>query len=356
MSSSRSSYMLKRFLNSHDPDFAAALLVYVRNTAPNIRTDTNEIVYWLDKFAATFNDDFYVFGFYADHQLVGYAEAAYFKEQRLIALDYITIDEAYRRNNVFYEFVDHLKRHLEEAHPEYRYGIAEVTYGSGEQYPSQQSRLTARLLKLQGFQVVRAPYYQPRLMLNDPESEMQADLLLYSPGPLESIHVDTYLAIVHTLYYDYYLKWKSVIPGDSSAYKKHLDGLYSKIQSAVKKRKTIPVNGHKTILKTPRRKPVLTLHRIVNFSLQALLVIVLLTAAMLGLKAGFKLSNTSFAAVYVLAISSFMAVAGIVSKEAREIFGEFVSLAKFFSRKRIDGSTPNELEKGASGRSDQDAQ
>lgn len=356
MSSSRSSYMLKRFLNSRDPDFAAALLVYVRNTPANIRTDTNEIVYWIDKFSEKFGDDFYVFGFYQNRRLVGYAEAAYFREEQLIALDYITIDEAYRRNNVFYEFVDHLRQYLEDAHPEYRYGVAEVTYGSGQRYPSELSRLTTRLLKLQGFQVIRAPYYQPRLMLSDAESEMQADLLMYSTANLDRIQVDTYLSIVHTIYYKYYLRWKSIIPDDTNAYKKHLDELYSKIQSAIKKKKTIPINGHKTVLKAPKRKPVLTLHRIVSFSLQALIVIILLTAAMLGLKAVFNLSNTSFAAIYVLAISSFMAVAGIVSKEARMIFADFVSLAKFFSRKRIDGSMPNELEKESSGPSDPDAQ
>lgn len=346
MAPPRASYKLKRFLSSRDPDFAAALMIYVRNTPANIRTDTNEITYWLDEYAEKFGDVFHVFGFYRDRQLVGYAEAAYFREERLIALDYITIDSAHRRNNVFFEFVDQLKQYFEDSYPEYRYAVAEVTYGSGQQYPSQESRLMARLLKLQGFHVIRAPYYQPRLMLEDAESEMQADLLIFSTSELESIRVDTYLSIVHTLYYKYYLRWKSVIPATVEGYRKHLDGLYSKICSGVKRKKNIAVNGHSVILQTPRRKPVVTLHRIVSFSLQALLLIILLTAAMLGLKAAFNLSNASFAAIYILAISSFMAVAGIVSKEARIIFSEFVSLAKFFSRKRIGDSKPNALEAG----------
>src|SRR5205085_10300358 len=151
MSSSQSSYRFKRFLNSSDPDFAAALLVYIRNTPANIRTDTNEIVYWLDNFSAKFKDNFYVFGFYRNHQLVGYAQAVYFWEERLIVLDYIAIDEGYRGNNVFYEFVDQMRHFLEDMHPEYRYGITEVIHGHGQPYPSQASSLTIRLLKLQGF-------------------------------------------------------------------------------------------------------------------------------------------------------------------------------------------------------------
>lgn len=352
MTSSRSSYRLKRYLSSRDPDFAAALMIYVRNTPANIRTDTNEITHWLDKFTDKFGDVFHVFGFYRDRQLVGYAEGAYFREERLIALDYITIDSAHRRNNIFFEFVDQLKQYFEQTYPEYRYGVAEVTYGAGQQYPSQESRLMIRLLKLQGFHVIHAPYFQPRLMLDDAESEMRADLLIFSTTQMDSIKVDTYLSIVHTLYYKYYLPWKSVVPATTEAYEAHLDELYSKILSGLKRKKSIPVNGHSLILQTPRRKPVITVHRIVSFSLQALLLIILLTAAMLGLKAVFNLSNASFAAIYVLAISSFMAVAGIVSKEARDIFAQFVLLAKFFSRRKIGDSTPTELEAGHPSESD----
>ena|SRR5215213_5458903 len=356
MTSSRASYRLKRFNSSLDPDFAAALMIYVRNTPSNIRTDTNEITYWLDKFSEKFGDHFHVFGFYRDRRLVGYAEAAYFHDERLIVIDYITIDSSYRRNNVFYEFVDQLKQYFEDTYPEYRYAVAEVTYGSGQQYPSQESRLMVRLLKLQGFNVIHAPYFQPRLMIDDAESEMQADLLIFSTTQLDSISVDTYLSIVHTLYYKYYYRWKSIYPDTTDAYKKHLDELYTKVRSGLKRKKKILVNGHSVILQTPRRKPVVTVHRIVSFSFQALLVIVLLTAAMLGLKAAFNLSNTSFAAVYILAISSFMAVAGIVSKEARLIFAEFVSLAKFFSRRKIGGSKPTDVGAGRSLPGDQDEQ
>jgi hypothetical protein len=276
-------------------------------------------------------------------------------EERLIVLDYIAIDQPYRGNNVFYEFVDHLKRHLEEVHPEYRYGVTEVIYGSGQQIPSQANRLTIRLLKLQGFKVIRAPYFQPRLTLDDAESETQGDLLIYSTSHLDMIRTETYLSIIHTIYYKHYFRWRSIFPDPKSDYKKHLDVLYARIKAVVSKSQMIYVNGHQVVLNATKRKPLMTVHRIVSFSMQALLVIVLLTAALLGLKAGFNLSNSSFVFIYILAISSFMAVAGIVSKEARAIFGEFVSLAKFFSRKKVDDLKPIELEKESSVQSDPDA-
>jgi hypothetical protein len=333
MPTSGASYKLKHFQSSRDPDFASALLVYVRNTSAAIRTDTNEIAYWLDRFAEQFGHPFYVFGFYRDNELVGFAEGAYFADERLVVLDYLVIDEANRQNNVFFEFVDHLKRFLEAAHLEYRYAVVEACYGPGQEYPSQDTCLLTRLLKLQGFRVIRAPYYQPRLLLDDAESGMQADLLIYSTTNLDRIHTETYLTIVRCIYYKYYLPWQTVTKDPQEAYKKHLDSLYTRIQGELGKKQEILVNGHKKILKSSAQRPVMTLHRVTSFSLQALIVIILLTASMLGLKIAFHLSNGSFAAIYGLAAASFIAVAGIVSKNARTVFSEIVALAKHVLRK-----------------------
>lgn len=341
-----SSYMLRRFTSSSDLDFSSALLLYVRNTAANIRTDTNEITHWLDTFSTKFEDRFYVFGFYHNDQLVGFAEAAYFREERLFVIDYLVVDEGARRSGVFNEFVDQLRFYLEDAHPDYRYGLAEVAYGSDGPNPSQESALVIRLLKMQGFSLVRAPYYQPRLMYDYAESEIRAELLIYSRTPLEHIKTETYLSIVRTIYYKYYFRWKTVVPDSAEEYKKHLDRLFAQIQSKVGKRQSIAINGHQAILIPGRKKPVVTVHKLVGFSAQALLLIVLLTASMLALRFVFDITIPLLAIIYGIALLSFFAVAGIISKDARSIFGELVSLAKYISDKRLGGSRQTDSRKG----------
>jgi hypothetical protein len=332
---------LKRFLTSTDPGFADALLLYVRNTAPAIRTDTNEITFWLDNCPKSFAGQFYVFGFYLGRQLVGYAEAAYFPGEFLFALDYVVIDEAFRRNNIFFEFVDHLRRFLERTHPEYRYAVAEVTYGPGEEHPSSSSQLLSRLLKIQGFRVVRAPYYQPRLTRNDAESEMAADLLLLSQDSLERLQKETYLSIVRTLYYSYYLPWSDIVPGASKEYRRHLDRLFSRINLELGKKRIVLLNGHSVTLHAPSTELGVNPHRrTIAFSAQALGVIVAVTASMVVLRATFSLSNNSFVTVYALALFSFMAVAAVVSKEARAVFLDLIGLTKFLSGKRASNSMP----------------
>jgi hypothetical protein len=356
MLSQSSSYRLKRFSSSRDPDFAAALLLYVRNTPITIRTDSDEIAYWIDEFSHKFNGTFHVFGFYRDKILVGYAQAAYLTEERIIALDYISIDEIYRRNNIFYEFVDHLKVFLENAHPEYRYAVTESCYRPDDLQPARESILFTRLLKLQGFRVIHAPYYQPQLSDENPESEVKADLLIYSMPHVDMLRVETFLSIVKTLYYKYYLPWKNIRSNTSTKYKNHLDALYSKIESDVRRQSLITVNGHQDILSAPSQQPNTFLHDTVNFALQALCVVILLTAAMLTLRSIFNLSDTFFALVYVLAIASFVAVAGIVSKDARRVFGQMSSIAKYAFDRQKNGLMKTSVEKEHVERRNQDEQ
>lgn len=348
MSSSTSSYRLKRFLSSKDPDFASALLIYVRYTPPSIRSDSREIAYWLDHFANSVGDSLYIFGFYRNRQLVAYAHATYFPKEYLYFIDYVTIDERFRGYNVFFELVEQMKQYLENAHPDYRYGVTEVMNEPGQDRPSPAKKSLIRLLKIIGFRVIHAPYFQPRLMLSDSESELSGSLLIYSPSALDRIRSETYLAILRTLYYEHYLRWQSIEPGIKGVYKKHLDVLYSKIKANVRDKTTLVVNGYREVLPSLEKPPVKTQNRILSFALPALSVIVVLTAVMLGLKWLFNLSNTSFAAIYGLAISSFVAVSGIVSKEARAIFGEFASLAKYFFGRRGSDLRPNELDLGQS--------
>jgi hypothetical protein len=351
---STSSYQLKRFSNSKEPDFAAALLIYVRYTPPSIRSDSREIAYWLDQHSDGFSDSFYVFGFYWNKKLVGYAQAAYFPGESLYFIEYLTIDPKHRRNNVFFEMVEQVRDFLEEAHPDYRYGVTEVMNEPGQDRPSEAKKTLIRLLKFVGFRVIHAPYFQPRLMMNDIESELSGALMIYCPTPLDAIRSETYLSILRTVYYENYLRWKGENPAVTEDYKRHLDHLYRTVQAEVQKATSLVVDGYRELLSAPKRAPIMTMHRIVSFSMQALIVVILLTAVMLGLKWIFGLSNGSFAAIFCLAISSFVAMAGIVSKEARAMFQEFVSLAKYFFGRRPAALMPTELNPAPTSQSTRD--
>jgi hypothetical protein len=323
------SYQLRRFETSADPDFANALALYVRLTPPNSRTETAEISHWVDHFKSTFGNDFYVFGFYLNGQLVGFAEAAYFSAARLIVLDYLVIDEFHRKHNVFFEFVDHLRRFLESSHAEYRYAIAEVCYDGGSEAPTRDAVLRSRLLRLQGFRRVRALYIQPRLLIGSVETGPRADLLLFAPAPIETIPTETYLQLVRAIYYDYYLAWKTVLPNELIDYRRHLDETYAKVVKSTRTQQAIRVNGHS--MNAPSERP--SVHRVVSFVGQAVAVILLMLAGLLGLKSLFHLSDRAVLVLASTTVVSFIALAGIVSRNARSVFREVLGVVRAAIRK-----------------------
>lgn len=318
------SYELKRFVSASDPEFAAALQIYVRNTPPSTRTDTNEIAFWLERFTERFGDPFYAFGFYRNGTLVGYAEAAYFTVTRLIMLDYLVVDVGHRGHNVFFEFVDHLRSYLEQEHSEYRYAVAEVAYGPGRSAPSPNASLRVRLLRLQGFRVIPARYVQPRLLLDDTQGETSADLLIYSTEPIDSLRKEAYLGIIRTIYYQYYLPWKSILPSDAPPYRAYLDGLYEDIKRSLADQPAISIAKGIQPPSTSPAKP----HHIVGFVAQALIVVVLTTTGLFGLQSIFHLANGTLIGVFSLSVATFLGIAGIVSANARLVFREVMVLAR----------------------------
>jgi hypothetical protein len=328
-------YRLKQLTSASDPDFAAAMLLYVRNTRGEERTDTNEIAYWLDQFRGTFGDIMYAFAFFKNHDLVGYAQAVYFVREEMLAIDYLVVDAPHRGNNVFFEFVDQLKQFFDETHPSYRYALAEVCYGPGREFPSPHAALVIRLLKMQGFRLVRATYFQPRMLLADAESEMRADLLLHSREAIDSLHAETFLDLVRTLYFKHYQRWQTIVKQDEPAlYAKHLDTLFARVRTAVGRRESVVVNGHAVILQNPTRRSSMRLHRVVRFSVEALLVVLFVMTALLGMRTWFGLSSSSLLLIGATALGFFVATAAIVSNEARKVLQDLLAFASTIVSRR----------------------
>lgn len=94
-------FSIRRIETSSDPDFVVALKIYNETTPYEIKTNTNEIVTWLD------NDEFICpfepmyFALYYSDQLSGFAMMTYIRSQRLVVLEYIALELQFRINTVF---------------------------------------------------------------------------------------------------------------------------------------------------------------------------------------------------------------------------------------------------------------
>ena len=243
-------FELKSFTSSQAIGFTNALKLYNDNVEPEYRTESNEIIYWLDNFEKTYRNPFYILGLYLNKTLVGFCEMVYFKEEKIVIVDYIVIEKLYRRNSAFYQFTDLISKFIADTGLDFLYVICEVGcyFDNGE--PTENSKTLIRLLKMNHFGVVKTPYYVPRLGIKNYESEMRAVLMIYSNNEIKQIKKETYLFIVDLVYYKYYQKWydKFLNKEEKQEYKMILDALFNNIKNTVKNKESIEINGFHNLL------------------------------------------------------------------------------------------------------------
>ncbi|UAY53232.1 hypothetical protein [Ferruginibacter albus] len=242
-------YELKRFKNSNDGDLTKALNMYSQNIEPFLRTDTREIIYWLDKYPQKFNDQFIIFGLYLNNDLVGFAQIAYFIEQKIIFVDYIVILREFRKNNTFFEFVEEIRDYLVMKNFQFDYILAEVGGFDDNKEPTNATRNLIRLLKMTGFGVIKTNYYHPRLGKINYESELQSVLMLYTLNEIKTIKKETFFLFLDTIYFNHYKRWYDAFLDEKerAKYGSSLIKLKEKSEENLKKKDIIQINGYTNI-------------------------------------------------------------------------------------------------------------
>lgn len=241
-----SKYDLKFFKNSSSKDLIKAINIYVNNIDAILRTDTREILYWIDKYSNETEDKFLVFGFYFNDILVGYAQLAFFEKEKLIFIDYLAIDEQYRKNHTFYEFIHELQQYILIQHYEYQYVIAEIGLLNHEKEPDINTKSMIRLLKICGFGVIKTVYVHPMLGKTNYESKNESILMIMTQNNIKSIKSETYLFILKTIYFKHYARWYKPFLDDIefSKYNNDLTVLYKNSEQLLRKKDFVEINGY----------------------------------------------------------------------------------------------------------------
>lgn len=241
-------YELKRFKNSESKDLNDALIIYSQNIEASLRTDTREILHWIDYYPTSFDDKFIVLGFYLNKKIIGYAQFAYFIEERLIFVDYVVIGAEFRGNNTFYQFVDEIKEFFKAENLQFDFILAEVGGFEGNE-PGIQTKYLIRLLKLSGFGVLKTTYFHPRLGLNKYESEFQSVLMVFNSGEQKKIKKETFLLFLETIYFKHYQRWYDAFfpEKEKAAYSESLIKLLNKSKEILRKKDFIDINGYQNL-------------------------------------------------------------------------------------------------------------
>ena len=246
----KSSYQLRHIKKSSDNSIIESLIIYSDNIEPQLRTDSNHILYWIDNYSKHFEDSFYVLNFYLNNEIIGYSQLTHFVNEKIVFVDYIVLDPSYRKNNTFYEFLEHIRYFLSRYVITYDYIFAEVGSFFIDEELSKKSRNIIRLLKLSGFKVIKAKYYHPSLASKISDRRFRSVLMIHTSSSIKSISKVAYLKMIEVIYFKHYLRWYSsfLIEKDLYDYKTGINSIFNKTKLDLKNKKEIDINGYSDTL------------------------------------------------------------------------------------------------------------
>lgn len=222
-------FAIKRFTKANS-DFNEALKIYRNEMETSLKTDTNEISFFVEEPVS--KDDLremYFLGLYYEKYIIGFSEIAFLKKSKTLMIDYFVIQKEYQKNGIFFSLFNLVLGYFHEIRLDYNYLTIEASKNA------YRISVTQKMLFYEDFKIVETLYYQPQLGENNIESLIECDLMLSTKEDISSLKKETYLCIVEDIYYNHYLDWyKHFLSLDSIiTYKGQLNNLLSKIKSQI---------------------------------------------------------------------------------------------------------------------------
>lgn len=207
-------YKIKLIKSVKDKDLTEALDIYVHNVDENSETSTSQI---RDYIQNKYNDSrkmfFYIL--YVNNKVVGFAEYGYLPKSEVLLIDYICTKP--RNHTYFYNFYhmlfENLSMMLKKSDYHIKYIITELSLKKDNEnkYIDVDSNYFRHLLTLEGFKVLKAPYYQPYCNMKNELSLMDFNIvikpLLNGLFPKTTIDEIFYQEMLTDIYMNHYAAW-----------------------------------------------------------------------------------------------------------------------------------------------------
>lgn len=236
-------YVLKRITSAQDSIYFEAIKIYNETTPPDIKTNTNEIMYWLNKNDSNSNFEVMVFALVIDDKIVGFSMMSYLKQSKIIVIEYLALIEAYRVNVVFFSFMNLMKNYLSATNYDVRYFVVEISNKNNGRSVDKESQFFLKFLCLEGYGRANASYFTLPLGMLEMESSFNAHLYIKSNDHLTELTKDTYMSIIREIYYKYFYNWykPTMSTETASAYKRKADDYFDTIENNMQKKETVEI-------------------------------------------------------------------------------------------------------------------
>lgn len=207
-------YKIKLIKSIKDKDLTEALDIYVHSVDENSETSTLQIRdYIQNKYNDTRKMFFYIL--YVNDEVAGFAEYGYLPKSEVLLIDYICTNP--RNHTYFFNFYhmifQDISNMLKKKDCYIKYIITELSLKKDNEnkYIDVDSNYFRHLLTLEGYKVLKAPYYQPYCNTKNELSLVEFNFvikpLLNGLFPKTTIDEIFYQEVLTDIYINHYAAW-----------------------------------------------------------------------------------------------------------------------------------------------------
>lgn len=207
-------YRIKQIKSIKDKDLTEALDIYIHTIDEGSETSTIQI---RDYIQNKYNDkrEMFFYILYVNNAVVGFAEYGYLPQNEVLLIDYICTSP--RNHTYFYNFYqmlfEDIRGLLKKKNYFIKYIITELSLkkDNDNKYIDVDSNYFRQLLTMEGFKILRTPYYQPYCDMEGKLSITEFNLvikpLINGLFPKTYINAQFYQQIMTDVYMNHYAAW-----------------------------------------------------------------------------------------------------------------------------------------------------
>jgi len=328
-------YSLEVFESVNDTNFQNALDIYRNNVVWQEKTPLNEIS-WVVENSNKFKTSFpRIFGISLNNTIIGYAEVAYIPRVKSLTIDYLLLDSKYKTHSAFYTFLMLIVEYFNAKKFDYDFIITEKLASQSNSIPVDE----LDEFQLEGFKVINQLYIQPKLELDNSDSEHEAILLLYQRNATKPyISKETYCKIVEALYFDYYFEWDSFFFMSEEEKRNNYNRLNSNL-SRIEEAMTceeIQLNGY-PFKKISNENTIIPKTEVSKKPWKALIFVIIFCITTLGIILAIKQMNvelTIVCVIFVLMMFIWLSFISLTDDRAISLIEKLPIISKFFGQSK----------------------
>ena len=226
-------FSVKRVCKSSDVDYIEAIKIYNETTPVDIKTNTNEITYWLDNTSESSKFELLLFVLYLEGEIIGFAMLSYLKNRRILVHDYLALKDAFRVNVALVVYMSLILNYVNSKGYIVDFYLTEMSHKNDGKEVDKETAFFHKLLCIEGFGFINTLYRTLPLGVDNYESNHDAWIYIKKFGDtMSSINRDTFSNIIKGLYFDYYETWYSAFlsTADMDSFRGVIDVSYKEFE------------------------------------------------------------------------------------------------------------------------------